>query len=109
MDEPTKGIDAVFKEKFAEIIAALKMRGVAIMMVSHDIEFCAEYADRCALFFDGNIASQASAREFFSGQKFLYDGGQSPRAQAFAKCSLGRGCHFSLRRASNCRKKRPKF
>ena len=70
MDEPTKGIDAVFKEKFAEIIAALKMRGVAIMMVSHDIEFCAEYADRCALFFDGNIASQASAREFFSGKNF---------------------------------------
>ena len=46
------------------------MRGVAIMMVSHDIEFCAEYADRCALFFDGNIASQASAREFFSGKNF---------------------------------------
>jgi hypothetical protein len=39
-------------------------------MVSHDVEFCAEYADRCALFFDGNIVTEGPPREFFSGNSF---------------------------------------
>ena len=39
-------------------------------MVSHDIEFCAEYADRCAMFFDGDIASVGTPREFFAGNSF---------------------------------------
>ena len=39
-------------------------------MVSHDVEFCAAYADRCALFFDGNIVSQGLPRDFFSGNSF---------------------------------------
>ena len=39
-------------------------------MVSHDIEFCAEYADRCAMFFDGDIVSVGSPKEFFAGNSF---------------------------------------
>ncbi|MBQ6999238.1 MAG: ATP-binding cassette domain-containing protein [Clostridia bacterium] len=69
-DEPTKGFDAYFKEKFAQIIAELKADGTTVIMVSHDIEFCAEYADRCAMFFDGNIVSCAAPREFFGGKNF---------------------------------------
>lgn len=70
LDEPTKGIDAEFKEIFAEILADLLNCGKAVLMVSHDIEFCAEYADRCAIFFDGEITAQGSPREFFSGNSF---------------------------------------
>ena len=70
LDEPTKGMDAHFKETFAEILADLKANGVTVVMVTHDIEFCAEYADRCAMFFDGNITSSGTPREFFSGKSF---------------------------------------
>ncbi|MCH5187003.1 MAG: ATP-binding cassette domain-containing protein [Oscillospiraceae bacterium] len=70
LDEPTKGIDAHFKEIFADIINDLKASGVTVVMVSHDIEFCAEHADRCAMFFDGNITSCAAARDFFTGKNF---------------------------------------
>ena len=70
LDEPTKGMDAIFKAEFAEIIHALTMSKVTVVMVSHDIEFCAEYADRCALFFDGNITSHGTPREFFAGKSF---------------------------------------
>lgn len=70
LDEPTKGMDAHFKKEFAEILADLKKNGVTVVMVSHDIEFCAEYADRCAMFFDGNITSLSEPREFFSGKTF---------------------------------------
>ncbi|MGN0178023.1 MAG: energy-coupling factor transporter ATPase [Monoglobaceae bacterium] len=70
LDEPTKGMDANFKEIFADILMDLKSDGVTIVMVSHDIEFCAENADRCAMFFDGGITSEGAPREFFSGKNF---------------------------------------
>lgn len=70
LDEPTKGLDAEFKQAFAEILQALLHRGAAILMVSHDVEFCARYAHRCALFFDGNIVAGGTPREFFSGNRF---------------------------------------
>ena len=70
LDEPTKGMDAHFKETFANILRSLKQNGITVIMVSHDIEFCAEHADRCAMFFDGNITSVGTPRVFFSGKSF---------------------------------------
>ncbi len=70
LDEPTKGLDAHFKQIFADIISDLKSNGITVVMVTHDIEFCAEYADRCAMFFDGNITSVGEPREFFAGKNF---------------------------------------
>ena len=70
LDEPTKGLDAEFKQLFAEILRALLAQGVSLLMVSHDVEFCARYAHRCALFFDGGIVTEASPRAFFSGNSF---------------------------------------
>ena len=70
LDEPTKGLDAGFKQALAEILQRLLRRGVAVLMVSHDIEFCARYAHRCALFFDGTIVTEGPPRAFFSGNSF---------------------------------------
>lgn len=70
LDEPTKGLDAGFKIKFAEIIEQLLKREVTIIMVSHDIEFCANFAHKCALFFDGNIVTTNTPNKFFSGNNF---------------------------------------
>jgi len=70
LDEPTKGLDAEFKQVFGQILRTLQASGVAILMVSHDIEFCAKYADRCALFFDGNIVTESTPKTFFSGNSF---------------------------------------
>lgn len=70
MDEPTKGLDPFFKRKLAELLGDLKKSGVTILMVSHDIEFCAEYADRCGLFFHGEIVALDTPIQFFSGNSF---------------------------------------
>lgn len=70
LDEPTKGFDARFKQTFSEILHTLTAAGVTVIMVSHDIEFCAEHADRCALFFDGSIVTSGTPRKFFSGNSF---------------------------------------
>ena len=50
LDEPTKGFDAEFKVEFAGILKKLTAQGVTILMVSHDVVFCAEYtgtAEQC--------------------------------------------------------------
>lgn len=70
LDEPTKGMDAEFKQQFAAILNRLLSQDVTIVMVSHDIEFCACYANRCALFFDGGIVTEGTPVEFFSGNSF---------------------------------------
>ena len=70
MDEPTKGLDPFFKQKLAGLLGDLKKSGVTILMVSHDIEFCAEYADRCGLFFHGEIVALDTPIQFFSGNSF---------------------------------------
>ncbi|WP_297149898.1 energy-coupling factor transporter ATPase [uncultured Ellagibacter sp.] len=70
LDEPTKGIDAFFKRQFASVLDDLKHDGVAIVMVSHDIEFCARHADAVAMMFDGEIVAQSTPRTFFSSNSF---------------------------------------
>ena len=70
LDEPTKGLDADFKRDFAQILQQLIEEGKTILMVSHDVEFCASYAQRCALFFDGRVAAENRSRPFFAGNNF---------------------------------------
>ena len=70
LDEPTKGMDCFFKKAFAEIIYDLKKKGTTIIMVSHDIEFCAMYSDIAALCFNGQILSVNEPSAFFAGNSF---------------------------------------
>ncbi|MEK4996912.1 energy-coupling factor transporter ATPase [Paenibacillus sp. FSL R10-2796] len=70
LDEPTKGLDGPFKEKLAVFLQKLNAEGVTIVMVSHDVEFCAKYAEVCAMFFDGSIITTNEAQKFFAGNSF---------------------------------------
>lgn len=70
LDEPTSGLDAEAKSSLAELLRGLARGGACVVIVSHDIEFCAEIADRAALLFDGAIASEGTPRELFSGNAF---------------------------------------
>ena len=70
LDEPTKGIDSFFKEKLADILCKLKNQGITIVMVSHDVEFCARYADMVSMFFDGQILTTDTPRRFFGNNSF---------------------------------------
>ena len=70
LDEPTKGIDSFFKEKLAAILCKLKAQGITIVMVSHDVEFCAKYADMVSMFFDGQMLTTDTPRRFFGNNSF---------------------------------------
>lgn len=70
MDEPTKGLDAYLKRTLAALLQKLTAQGIAILIVTHDLEFAAAYADRCALLFDGQLISEDEPHAFFSGNRF---------------------------------------
>lgn len=70
LDEPTKGLDNLFKNQLSKKIRELCKSGVTVVMVSHDTEFCAEYCDECALIFDGECVSQKNAHDFFEQNCF---------------------------------------
>ena len=71
LDEPTKGLDSFFKLTFARILKELTGKGITVIMVSHDVEFCADHADFVSMFFDGQILTTDTPRRFF-GQNSFY-------------------------------------
>ena len=70
LDEPTKGLDAASKKMIRTLLRTLTQSGITVVVVTHDVEFAAECADRCALFFWGEIISSAPPEEFFSENSF---------------------------------------
>lgn len=70
LDEPTKGLDAKAKVELADIINSLSQNGITVISVTHDVEFAAENADRCAMLFNGEIFSCSAPTEFFGENAF---------------------------------------
>ena len=63
LDEPTRGIDAAARADVYSIIHQLKDAGVAVLMVSSDIEEVVELADRAITVFQGRINGEFSHDE----------------------------------------------
>ena len=96
MDEPTKGMDAHFKKIFSQILKDLKRGGASILMVSHDLEFCAEYADRCALFFDGSITAEGDTYEFFKENRFYTTSACRMAREVLPSCVTAKDIIFAI-------------
>ncbi|WP_418850858.1 ABC transporter ATP-binding protein, partial [Ruminococcus sp.] len=64
LDECTKGMDSFAKKALGDILLDLKDEGRTILLVTHDLEFAAQYCDRCGLLFDGKIVAEDNAVEF---------------------------------------------
>ena len=70
LDEPTKGVDSHAQKAVLEALQQLKVQGVTMLLVTHDVEFAARCADRCALFFRGEIVSEDAPARFFDENNF---------------------------------------
>jgi energy-coupling factor transport system ATP-binding protein len=70
LDEPTKGMDGSFKQKFSRYLRELSEKGMTILLVTHDLEFCARNATRCGFLFDGTILSESETKSFFEDSTF---------------------------------------
>lgn len=70
LDEPTKGLDANAKQRLSTILHNLRDEGTAIVMVTHDLDFCGENATKVALLSAGQWMGEDTPNEFFSGNHF---------------------------------------
>lgn len=70
LDEPTKGLDAFKKQELGKLLRELSGEGITIVCVTHDLDFAAEFADRCGLLFDGEITSENFTNAFFTNNSF---------------------------------------
>ncbi|MGN1423938.1 MAG: ABC transporter ATP-binding protein [Oscillospiraceae bacterium] len=71
LDEPTKGMDALSKERLCSLFGDIAASGAAVLVVTHDVSFAAQCADRCGLLFNGEIVSENEPKAFF-GENYFY-------------------------------------
>jgi energy-coupling factor transport system ATP-binding protein len=63
LDEPTRGLDGNAKKKLGEILKKLNTAGTTVVMITHDMDFAAQFCSRFLLMFDGQKASEGNAEE----------------------------------------------
>lgn len=55
LDEPTRGLDEGAKAKLGDLLRSLKAKGMAILVVTHDVEFMLTLADRLCILKAGRL------------------------------------------------------
>ena len=100
MDEPTKGMDAEYKEELGSILKKLQSHGMTIFMISHDVEFVAEYADTTGLFFEGNVVTSKKTRDFFAGNNFYTTAANRMARGLFPEAVTGKDVVSCLKKLS---------
>lgn len=70
LDEPTKGLDARARSKFAHVLIDLRAQGKTILMASHGLDFVQQVADTVSMMFDGEIASTEPVAAFFANNVY---------------------------------------
>jgi len=71
LDEPTRGLDYALKAQLGEILQKLQQEGRAILLVTHDVEFAAEYGTEVVLMTQGQIIARGSKEEILSDLTFF--------------------------------------
>jgi len=69
-DEPPRGVDYGLKAVLGKLLRKVAAEGTAVLMVTHDVEFAAEYADRIVMLFDGRIACDGPKHEVLCSSMF---------------------------------------
>ena len=79
LDEPTAGLDPKAKENLLhEIFGSVKKSGVTIILVSHNMDDIARFADRVIVLAQGKILFTGKPRDLFSREEILTRAGLEP-------------------------------
>ena len=75
-DEPTTALDVTVQAQILEILDALrKARGMAVLLITHDLGIVAGRADRVAVMYAGQIVEQARTHQLFARPSHPYTQG----------------------------------
>jgi energy-coupling factor transport system ATP-binding protein len=70
LDEPTRGLDYQLKQQLGEILQGLQQQGLTILLVTHDVEFAAEYAQKVVLMSQGTVIGMGDKTEMLTRSTF---------------------------------------
>lgn len=65
-DEPTSALDPEMIKEVLEVMIDLAKRDITMIVVTHEMGFAKEVADRCILFDEGELVEENTPEEFFS-------------------------------------------
>lgn len=70
LDEPSAGLDPRARDSiFKEVMALYRKRGIAVILVTHNMEEAVRYATRLLVVADGRIILDGKPHEIFTGHK----------------------------------------
>ena len=68
-DEPTSALDPEMIGEVLDVIRSISHKGITLIIVTHEMTFARDVADRVIFFADGNIYEEATPEEFFNHPK----------------------------------------
>ena len=71
LDEPTIGQDAHGRARIGRILSDLHKMGRTILLITHDLDFCAEHAQRVVVMADGHVLADGPAEKVLAQTKTL--------------------------------------
>ncbi|AKB82261.1 Oligopeptide transport system permease protein OppB [Methanosarcina barkeri 3] len=74
-DEPTKGIDIMNKQAITYLLRVLCKEGITLILITHDLPFVQNLADRIAVMYSGRIVEIRERQAFFDGPLHPYSRG----------------------------------
>ena len=75
-DEPTTALDVTIQAQILDLLKKLqKERGMAILLITHDLGIVADTADDVAVMYAGKIIEKAPVRDLFRGRQHPYTQG----------------------------------
>jgi peptide/nickel transport system ATP-binding protein len=74
-DEPTKGIDRINKNDIIKTFSELKNEGITLLLITHDLDFAAELADRIVVMYCGQIVEIIGIEAFYKSSRHPYTHG----------------------------------
>ena len=86
LDEPVKGLDNEGVREVGCLLKDLQKRGITLLCVTHNLEFAAEYSDRCAMYFDGRIIGTDTPEKFFGENNFYTTSASRISRNVFKNC-----------------------
>jgi energy-coupling factor transport system ATP-binding protein len=63
LDEPTRGLDYEAKQELLKLLQGWRDEGMAILLVTHDVELAAQVGDRIVILEHGLITTDGSPHE----------------------------------------------
>jgi energy-coupling factor transporter ATP-binding protein EcfA2 len=84
LDEPTRGLEYRLKSELMGFIERYRSEGNTVILVTHDVEIVAEYADRVVLLSEGRVVVDGNKHDVLS-QALLFSPQINRLVQAFAR------------------------